>query len=56
MSGTNVDLASLTADIAQMYRFRAFERIAVEALKEGLIPGPVHPSIGQEACAVGVVG
>lgn len=56
MSGTNVDLASLTADIAQMYRIRAFERIAVEALKEGLIPGPVHPSIGQEACAVAIVG
>jgi len=37
-----------------MVRIRAFERAAVAALNEGEAPGVVHPSIGQEAVAVGV--
>jgi pyruvate dehydrogenase E1 component alpha subunit len=37
-----------------MCRVRAFEETALEALQEGLVPGPLHPSIGQEAVASGV--
>ncbi len=40
-----------------MCRVRAFEEAALEALEEGLVPGPIHPSIGsigQEAVASGV--
>jgi len=37
-----------------MLRIRLFEDAAVRALKEKLVPGPVHPSTGQEAVAVGV--
>ncbi|MCY3981170.1 MAG: thiamine pyrophosphate-dependent dehydrogenase E1 component subunit alpha [Alphaproteobacteria bacterium] len=39
-----------------MHRIRAFEERAVAALEEGLVLGAIHPSIGQEACAVGTVG
>ena len=39
-----------------MCRVRAFERTALAALEAGLVPGPLHPSIGQEAVAVGVCG
>ncbi len=39
-----------------MHRIRAFEERAVAALEEGLVLGAIHPSIGQEACAVGAVG
>lgn len=39
-----------------MHRIRAFEEQAVAALEEGLVLGAIHPSIGQEACAVGAVG
>ncbi|MCP5149692.1 MAG: thiamine pyrophosphate-dependent dehydrogenase E1 component subunit alpha [Ectothiorhodospiraceae bacterium] len=37
-----------------MCRIRAFEESALEALAAGDVPGPLHPSIGQEAVAVGV--
>lgn len=40
----------------QMCRIRAFEEAAVRALEAGDVPGPIHPSIGQEAIAVGVCG
>jgi len=40
--------------LRQMARIRAFEREAVAAMKSGEAPGVVHPSIGQEAVAVGV--
>jgi pyruvate dehydrogenase E1 component alpha subunit len=39
-----------------MCRVRAFEETALEALQQGLVPGPLHPSIGQEAVAAGVCG
>jgi pyruvate dehydrogenase E1 component alpha subunit len=39
-----------------MCRVRAFEETALAALQEGLVPGPIHPSIGQEAVASGVCG
>jgi acetoin:2,6-dichlorophenolindophenol oxidoreductase subunit alpha len=56
MTGTNVDTKTLLAQIHLMRRIRAFELAAIQALEEGLVPGPIHPSIGQEACAVGIVG
>ena len=38
----------------EMLRIRCFEEAAIEGLKEGLVLGAIHPSIGQEAVAVGV--
>jgi pyruvate dehydrogenase E1 component alpha subunit len=38
----------------QMCRIRAFERLAIKAKDESLVLGAIHPSIGQEAAAVGV--
>jgi len=38
----------------EMLRIRYFEEAAIEGLKEGLVLGAIHPSIGQEAVAVGV--
>jgi TPP-dependent pyruvate/acetoin dehydrogenase alpha subunit len=37
-----------------MCRIRAFENAALAAHKEGVIPGPLHVSIGQEGVATGV--
>ncbi len=37
-----------------MCRIRAFEEAAAAAARDGLVPGPVHPSIGQEAVAAGI--
>lgn len=56
MSQPNVDIERVRNQLATMYRIRAFEEAAVAALQDGDIPGPVHPSIGQEACAVAIVG
>lgn len=52
----NVDKARLLEHYRAMCRVRAFEETALEALEEGLVPGPLHPSIGQEAVASGVCG
>jgi TPP-dependent pyruvate/acetoin dehydrogenase alpha subunit len=38
----------------QMLRIRCFEEAAIRGLKEQLVLGAIHPSIGQEAVAVGV--
>jgi len=40
----------------QLWIIRLFEEQALELFKKGLIRGTVHPSIGQEAIAVGVCG
>jgi acetoin:2,6-dichlorophenolindophenol oxidoreductase subunit alpha len=56
MTQSNVDIARVRGQLSLMMRIRAFEQAAVDALKDGDIPGPVHPSIGQEACAVAIVG
>ena len=56
MNTPNLDVERLLGQIGLMHRIRAFEQTAVRALGEGLVPGPLHPSIGQEACAVGIVG
>lgn len=37
-----------------MCRIRAFETAALNAHKEGVVPGPLHVSIGQEGVATGV--
>ncbi len=50
----NVDKRRLLAHYRNMCRVRAFEETALEALEEGLVPGPLHPSIGQEAVASGL--
>lgn len=50
----NVDKPRLLEHYHNMCRVRAFEETALAALEEGLVPGPLHPSIGQEAVASGV--
>ena len=54
MQRTNIDTERLIRHYRDMGRVRAFEESALAALAEGLVPGPLHPSIGQEACASGV--
>jgi pyruvate dehydrogenase E1 component alpha subunit len=53
--GANLDRALALSRLALMYRIRAFEEIAMEALAQGLVLGAIHPSIGQEAIAAGLV-
>ena len=50
----NLDLERLSAHHRLMWRIRAFEELALEGLKEKLVLGAIHPSIGQEAVAAGV--
>jgi len=50
----NIDSARLLGLFAAMARIRAFEEAGLEAQKQGLVLGAIHPSIGQEAVAVGV--
>jgi TPP-dependent pyruvate/acetoin dehydrogenase alpha subunit len=45
---------SLTEAHAQMVFIRRFEEAAAEQHRQGLVPGPLHLSLGQEAVAVGV--
>src|SRR5690554_1681870 len=52
--GSNLDLPRLQEAYHLMQRIRSFEELAVDAQKEGLVLGAIHPSIGQEAVAVGV--
>ena len=54
MHRPNTDTERLTRHYRDMCRVRAFEESALAALAEGLVPGPLHPSIGQEGCATGV--
>ena len=60
MSGSNprrnVDLERLKQQHRAMLRIRAFEEAALAAARDGLVTGAIHPSIGQEAVAVGVCG
>jgi TPP-dependent pyruvate/acetoin dehydrogenase alpha subunit len=51
----NFDRDAVMAQLALMHRIRAFELTAIAALKEGLVLGAIHPSIGQEGIAAGVV-
>ncbi len=50
----NLDAARLLADYRTMWRIRAFEEAALKGLEQKLVLGAIHPSIGQEAVAVGV--
>jgi acetoin:2,6-dichlorophenolindophenol oxidoreductase subunit alpha len=50
----NLDLGRLAAHHRTMLRIRAFEEVALEAAKEKLVLGAIHPSIGQEAVASGI--
>ncbi|MFV2093643.1 MAG: thiamine pyrophosphate-dependent dehydrogenase E1 component subunit alpha, partial [Hyphomicrobiales bacterium] len=52
----NFDKARALGLLAMMERIRAFEQQAIEAAGVGLVLGAIHPSIGQEACAAGIVG
>lgn len=52
----NFDKARALGLLAMMERIRAFEQQAIEAAGAGLVLGAIHPSIGQEACAAGIVG
>ena len=47
-------LPRLTSHYRDMLTIRAFEEAAVRALGDQLIHGAIHPSIGQEAVAVGI--
>jgi pyruvate dehydrogenase E1 component alpha subunit len=51
----NIDARRLRAHHLMMHRIRALEEVALKALAEKLVLGAIHPSIGQEAVAAGVV-
>jgi acetoin:2,6-dichlorophenolindophenol oxidoreductase subunit alpha len=50
----NLDAARLLDHYRTMLRIRAFEEAALKGLEQKLVLGAIHPSIGQEAVAVGV--
>lgn len=50
----NLDVERLSAHCGLMWRIRAFEEMALEGMHEKIVLGAIHPSIGQEAVAVGV--
>lgn len=52
---SNAETARLRELLTLMHRIRAFEREAIAASQEGIVLGAIHPSIGQEAVAVGIV-
>ena len=52
----NIDIAGLRTHHRLMWRIRALEQAALRGLDEKLVLGAIHPSIGQEAVAAGVVG
>jgi len=47
------DLSTLLGWYQQMWTIRFFEENAIESYRKGLFTGSTHPSIGQEAIAVG---
>ncbi len=52
----NLDLDRLRAHHRLMLRIRALEETALRGMAERVVLGAIHPSIGQEAVAAGVVG
>ena len=50
----NLDAGRLLGLYRTMLRIRAFEEAALRGLEQKLVLGAIHPSIGQEAVAVGV--
>lgn len=56
MSKANYDAGRGLALLTMMERIRAFERQAeLAATRDGLVLGAIHLSIGQEACAAGII-
>ncbi len=53
---SNIDIAHLRAQHRLMWRIRALEQAALRGLDDKVVLGAIHPSIGQEAVAAGVVG
>ena len=51
----NTDVDRLRAHYRTMWRIRALEETALKGLDEKVVLGAIHPSIGQEAVAAGVV-
>src|SRR5579871_6714690 len=51
----NLDVQRLRAHHRMMWRIRALEEAALRGLSQKLVLGAIHPSIGQEAVAAGVV-
>ena len=54
--GSNLNVERYRAYYGQMCRIREFEKAAITAAQNKLVLGAIHPSIGQEAVAVGVCG
>jgi pyruvate dehydrogenase E1 component alpha subunit len=52
----NIDIPRLRAQHRLMWRIRALEEAALQGVADKVVLGAIHPSIGQEAVAVGVVG
>lgn len=53
---SNLNVERLLRRFGEMCRIREFEKAAIRAADEKLVLGAIHPSIGQEAVAVGVCG
>ncbi len=53
--GHNIEIARLKRHNLLMLRIRALEEVAIRAQKEKLVLGAIHPYIGQEAIAAGVM-
>src|SRR6516164_717261 len=51
----NIDVERLRAQHLLMHRIRALEEVALRALDDKLVLGAIHPSIGQEAVAAGII-
>lgn len=51
----NIDVSRYLDRHRLMHRIRAFEQAALKANEEKLVLGAIHPSIGQEATAAGIV-
>lgn len=55
LAGRNTDVVRLREHHRTMWRIRALEETALQALADKAVLGAIHPSIGQEAVAAGVV-
>jgi len=54
ISSGNLESERFLPRLSLMWKIRAFEELAIEAQREGLVLGAIHPSIGQEAVAAGI--
>ncbi len=51
----NMDISLLANMAFEIFLIREFEKMLLKLLEDGCIHGPVHTSIGHEACAVGAM-